>query len=389
MGLAFPAQPQSTPQISSDSYPYLLRISRVVPHADTCVLLRRDGGYHLERDHDDATEVYEGELTADELSRLHQWLDNEQLRKLTREQIMTPLVITAARVCRSIFFAAITGRTCCFRRAKARGRFTILCRRCWSGSAHCTTRRTGPSLKTPEEQLPDASQNRAQDAAWVKANSGASAREPSRRPTRMRRCLELFPPLVRRPAAAAEASHRSIRTCGAPDRSRSSFLVESQPQSAQRPQGWRGCGPWPLAPEKSSQEMAAVKAHVHKGSLNHPNSGTAALQDIPIWKALQHGNIPDAALFSLRTSPSFAFLSPVSSASVICQRFARSGGGYLKPLLFNYKNTRLVLPLERCVKLSFRQQTTSLRALFQTSVSLSRKAFPSWLTFTSLGSYEE
>jgi hypothetical protein len=93
--LALPALPQSTAATPAVGYPYLLRVQRVIPHLDTCVLLRRDGGYHLERDHEESTEVYEGELSAEELSRLEAWLDDEQLRQLTREQIMTPLVSQA------------------------------------------------------------------------------------------------------------------------------------------------------------------------------------------------------------------------------------------------------------------------------------------------------
>jgi hypothetical protein len=95
VALAFPASPQSTVAAPIDNYAYLLRVQRVISHMDTCVLLRRDGGYHLERDHDESTEVYEGELSVEELSRLQAWLDDEQLRKLTREQIMTPLVSQA------------------------------------------------------------------------------------------------------------------------------------------------------------------------------------------------------------------------------------------------------------------------------------------------------
>jgi hypothetical protein len=67
-------------------------MQRVTSQVNACVLLRQDGNYHLERDLGDTTEVFEGELTADELSRLQVWLDDEQLQKVTREQIMTPLV---------------------------------------------------------------------------------------------------------------------------------------------------------------------------------------------------------------------------------------------------------------------------------------------------------
>jgi hypothetical protein len=93
-GWAYPILPQSSPPAAAAAnYPYLLRIQRIIPPLDTCVLLRQDGGYHLERDHEDTTEVYEGELSVEELSRVREWLENERLRNLTRDQLMTPLVI--------------------------------------------------------------------------------------------------------------------------------------------------------------------------------------------------------------------------------------------------------------------------------------------------------
>jgi hypothetical protein len=86
---------QGSSASAANQYPYLLRISRVIPHLESCVLVRRDGGYHLERDHDESSDVYEGELSAEELSRLQHWLDDEQLRALTRDQIVTPLASQA------------------------------------------------------------------------------------------------------------------------------------------------------------------------------------------------------------------------------------------------------------------------------------------------------
>jgi hypothetical protein len=93
--LTCPALPQGTSAGAANQYPYLLRMSRVIPHLESCVLLRRDGGYHLERDHDESSDVYEGELSAEELARLQHWVDDEQLQALTRDQIVTPLVSQA------------------------------------------------------------------------------------------------------------------------------------------------------------------------------------------------------------------------------------------------------------------------------------------------------
>ncbi len=94
VGMALPAQPQNTAGTPLDNHPYLLRLQHQTSGSDTCVLLQRDGGYHLERTDEEATSVFEGSLSADELSLLNRWLDNERLRQLTKNDIAEALVPT-------------------------------------------------------------------------------------------------------------------------------------------------------------------------------------------------------------------------------------------------------------------------------------------------------
>jgi hypothetical protein len=81
-----------TATVPIEQQPYLLRVGRTEYQNRSCVLLKRDGGYHMERDSGEKAEVFEGELSPSDLARLQGWLDHERLQKLSREQIVQPLV---------------------------------------------------------------------------------------------------------------------------------------------------------------------------------------------------------------------------------------------------------------------------------------------------------
>ena len=61
---------------------------------DTCVLLQRDGNYHFERHSNGASQVQEGQIPDGEIEKVKAWLDNAQLRDLTNDEIVRPLLIT-------------------------------------------------------------------------------------------------------------------------------------------------------------------------------------------------------------------------------------------------------------------------------------------------------
>ncbi|MFZ0284729.1 MAG: hypothetical protein WAL32_05820 [Terriglobales bacterium] len=67
-------------------------MGRAEYQARSCVLLKRNGEYHLERDSGEKAEVLEGELSPSDLARLQGWLDDERLQTLSREQIVQPLM---------------------------------------------------------------------------------------------------------------------------------------------------------------------------------------------------------------------------------------------------------------------------------------------------------
>ena len=80
-----PARSQSQGPVHSDGFPYLLRLQRTIPGAASCVLLRNDGQFHLERTHGDRTKVFEGTLPASKLLRVHRILNDEGVSQLSQE----------------------------------------------------------------------------------------------------------------------------------------------------------------------------------------------------------------------------------------------------------------------------------------------------------------
>jgi hypothetical protein len=72
--------------------PFLLRLQRGSLDSRSCVLLRRDGGYHLEREHGDSTAVFEGALPQEQLAQVTGWLNDNGLQKLTQADIPSPLI---------------------------------------------------------------------------------------------------------------------------------------------------------------------------------------------------------------------------------------------------------------------------------------------------------
>jgi len=75
-----------------ETSPYLLRMEHTSLESHQCVLLRKTGFFHLEVDGDDSTRVFEGTLSARELGRLKNNLQDPQLKALSQKQIEEPLI---------------------------------------------------------------------------------------------------------------------------------------------------------------------------------------------------------------------------------------------------------------------------------------------------------
>jgi hypothetical protein len=76
------------------NYPYLLRLEHTTKGSRACVLLRRNGGFHLENTHGDETQVSEGQIPDGELVTLKQALNNEDLQQISQQKIIPPLLDT-------------------------------------------------------------------------------------------------------------------------------------------------------------------------------------------------------------------------------------------------------------------------------------------------------
>lgn len=87
VGLAM-AQDISPSPSFPPNYPYLMRMEKQADNTDTCVLVKKDGSYHYERNHNDVhVSVSEGELTPDALSRLVALLRGPDLLRLRQSDI--------------------------------------------------------------------------------------------------------------------------------------------------------------------------------------------------------------------------------------------------------------------------------------------------------------
>ena len=70
--------------------PYLLRVQRTTPGNTICILLRRDGQFHMETSHGDRTKVLEGSLPSSELLKVQRMLDSDGLPRLSQDKPGSP-----------------------------------------------------------------------------------------------------------------------------------------------------------------------------------------------------------------------------------------------------------------------------------------------------------
>jgi hypothetical protein len=74
------------------NYPFLLRLEHTTEGSRVCVLLRRDGEFHLEHTHGDETQVSEGQIPEVELTKLKEALNGDELQQISQQQIVPPLL---------------------------------------------------------------------------------------------------------------------------------------------------------------------------------------------------------------------------------------------------------------------------------------------------------
>ncbi len=89
IGLAFG---QDAPTSQTGAIPYFLRLERLRPYVDVCILVRSDGQYHLEILEREKIRILEGTLSTTVLDGLKQTASSEKLIELQQQDIRTPLV---------------------------------------------------------------------------------------------------------------------------------------------------------------------------------------------------------------------------------------------------------------------------------------------------------
>jgi hypothetical protein len=78
--------------VGTATVPYLLRMERLRSDQDVCVLVQRDGQYHLERLHPYGIRVFEGKLRNGALASLESLLMEDRLLRLQQSDIDVPLI---------------------------------------------------------------------------------------------------------------------------------------------------------------------------------------------------------------------------------------------------------------------------------------------------------
>jgi hypothetical protein len=87
-GVSLRASAQNSVADQFANYPYLLRLEHTTKGSRACVLLRRNGEFHLENTHGDETQVSEGQIPDAEIARLTEDLDNHDLQQISQQKII-------------------------------------------------------------------------------------------------------------------------------------------------------------------------------------------------------------------------------------------------------------------------------------------------------------
>lgn len=80
------------PSAAAADYPFLLRLQRREYGSNACVLLRREGEYHLEQEGRRSTAVFEGTLSPAQLAKVNQWLNEPTLQHFSQKDVVVPLI---------------------------------------------------------------------------------------------------------------------------------------------------------------------------------------------------------------------------------------------------------------------------------------------------------
>ena len=81
---------QNPPSTQVSNYPYLLHLETMNFDDQVCVLLLRDGQFHLEVEKGDHTKVFEGSLSQTKMQEVQTLINDPALRQLTEKQIVPP-----------------------------------------------------------------------------------------------------------------------------------------------------------------------------------------------------------------------------------------------------------------------------------------------------------
>lgn len=79
------------PSVAQQNSSFIFRLAHRDGSDSTCVIVRENGTFHLERNHHRQVQVFEGTLSADRLEALNSMLNSDRFRRLSSEAVAIDL----------------------------------------------------------------------------------------------------------------------------------------------------------------------------------------------------------------------------------------------------------------------------------------------------------
>jgi hypothetical protein len=92
--LVFSASSLSAQVTAADS-PFLLRLEHANSQENSCVLIQKNGSFHLEVDRNEQAKIFEGTMEPGQLSQIQHTINSNPLATLSQRQIQEPLMIAS------------------------------------------------------------------------------------------------------------------------------------------------------------------------------------------------------------------------------------------------------------------------------------------------------
>src|SRR5512146_3115238 len=179
--------------------PFVVWMHRFDDYENTCILVRPDASYHLERSQNHRQVVYAGLLSADEFKTLKSLLDDNDFEQITRSEVANKLVVTdpdpfQIRVPRKGFYQELTFVDADSRRPFRKSVDPLIA---WFSKMK-KDKRSIPSMEAVNGCMPEPAAEDSKSAALESSRAGAAASStPREQSLTQQRNMQGFDFLVR------------------------------------------------------------------------------------------------------------------------------------------------------------------------------------------------